>query len=170
MELLDILTDTGAPTGLVKEKAAVHRDGDWHLAAHVWIVTPRNRVLLQRRAFTKKSWPGQWDVSVAGHVAAGETALEAAVRESAEELGLVVEAAELQQLGTLRYQAVLNVGRYIENEFHEIFLLRRHLDAASLVLDPAEVAEVALVAPEQLGDYDLVPHPESYALLNAVLR
>jgi isopentenyldiphosphate isomerase len=127
-------------------------------------------VLLQRRALSKESWPGQWDVSVAGHVAAGESALDAALREAAEELGLSIDARELTLLGTLRYQAVLHGGRYLENEFHEVFLLRRTVDPASLRLDFSEVAEVALVTPDALDHYDLVPHPQSYALLHGVLR
>ena len=170
MERLDLLTPEGTPAGRTKEKGAVHRDGDWHLAAHLWVVTPDRRVLLQRRALSKESWPGQWDISVAGHVEAGESAMEAIVREAREELGLVCIPEELRRLGTLRYQAVLHGGRYLENEYHEVFLLERAIDLDTLVLDAAEVAEVALVTPERLGEYDLVPHPESYALLRAVLR
>jgi isopentenyl-diphosphate delta-isomerase len=170
MELLDLLTPDGAPTGRVKEKAAVHRDGDWHRAAHLWVVAPGRRVLLQRRALIKESWPGHWDVSVAGHVSAGETTLQAIVREAEEELGLVVEPDELRLIGTLRYQAVLHDGAYLENEFHDLFVLERAVDLASLRLDPAEVAEVAFVAAERLDAYDLVPHPESYARLRTVLR
>ena len=170
IELIDLLTPDGLPTGLTKPKADVHRDGDWHRAAHLWIVDGHGRVLLQRRAEVKESWPGLWDVSVAGHVNAGEGAREAAVREAFEELGLRVAADELTQLGTLRYQAVLNGGTYIENELHEVFFVRREVELASLRLDPAEVAEVAFVLPGELERYELVPHPESYALLRAMLR
>ncbi len=170
MELIDILTADGLPTGLTKPKPDVHRDGDWHRAAHLWIVDGHGRVLLQRRADVKESWPGLWDVSVAGHVNAGEGARDTAMREAFEELGLRVAADELTQLGTLRYQAVLNGGTYIENELHEVFFVRREVELASLRLDPAEVAEVAFVPPGELERYELVPHPESYALLRAMLR
>jgi len=186
MELIDVLTSDGLPTGIVKPKHEIHRDGDWHRAAHLWIVTPDDRVLLQRRAFSKESWPGLWDVSVAGHIGAGESAIDAIVREAHEELGLILTLGELTHLGTLRFTAVLVEGRalspsaagpetlpkppYLENELHEVYLLRRDLDLAQLVLDPAEVAEAALVASEELDAYDLVPHPESYALLRSVLR
>jgi len=168
MELIDVLTCDGAFTGRVKPKDEVHRDGDWHRAVNLWIVTPDDRVLLQRRADRKESWPGLWDVSVAGHVNAGESAVGAAVREAFEELGLRAEG--LGHIGSLRYQVVLNGGAYIENELHEVFLLRRELDLASLILDANEVAEVALVRPEELERYGVVPHPESYALLRSVLR
>ena len=165
-----MLTIDGVPTGVARPRDAVHRDGDWHRAAHLWVVTPDDRVLLQRRALAKDTWPGLWDVSVAGHVAAGELAAEAVVREAFEELGLTLSRDELLPLGTLRYQAILHGGAYLENEFHEVFLLRRDVDPAALRLDGDEVGGVALVRPEELDAYELVPHPESYALLRGVLR
>jgi isopentenyldiphosphate isomerase len=170
MELLDVLTPDGLPTGRIKAKPDVHRDGDWHRAAHVWLVTPDARVLLQRRAAMKENWPDLWDVSVAGHISAGESAIDAAIREAHEELGLVLAAGDLTHLGTLRWHAVLNDGAYIENEFHEVFVATMDLDVDALVLDPTEVAEVALVQPEEIARYDVVPHDEEYALLRAHLN
>lgn len=125
-------------------------------------------MLLQRRAAQKDSWPLLWDVSVAGHVAAGESAYDAAVREAREELG--IEVSRLEHLGTLRFQALLRGGAYVENELHDVFLARQELDLGALTLDPEEVAEVALVRPDEVERLDVVPHPESYALLRAVLR
>ena len=167
-ELIDVLTETGALTGRVKEKSAVHRDGDWHRAAHVWVVAADGRVLLQRRALVKESWPGLWDISVAGHVSAGEGPLEAAIREAHEELGLVIAPAELTHLGTLQYSYCLR-DDYIENEFHDVYLLRRDVDLTTLALDPLEVAEVTYVAVADLERYERVPHEEEYALLAAAL-
>jgi isopentenyldiphosphate isomerase len=169
MELIDILTPAGAPTGIVKPKQDVHRDGDWHRAAHLWIVTADDRVLLQRRADVKENWPGLWDISVAGHVNAGESALSAIVRESFEELGLRFAPDELTHVGTLPYHAVLNGGTYIENEIHEVFFVRRDIDVTALVLDPLEVAAVALVPPDALDDYEMVVQPGAYELLRAAL-
>ena len=36
-ELFDVVRADGTPTGEVKPRAAVHRDGDWHRAVHVWV-------------------------------------------------------------------------------------------------------------------------------------
>jgi isopentenyl-diphosphate delta-isomerase len=170
MELLDILTPEGLPTGRVKAKPDVHRDGDWHRAAHVWLVARDGRVLLQKRASVKENWPDFWDISVAGHVAAGESAIDAAIREAHEELGLTLAPDELTDLGTLRWHAVLNDGAYIENEFHDVFIATRDVEIEQLVLDPAEVADVALVQPHDVARYDVVPHDEEYALLFAYLN
>jgi isopentenyl-diphosphate delta-isomerase len=167
VELIDILTPEGAPTGVRKPKGEVHRDGDWHRAAHVWIVTPDGRLLLQRRSLRKENYPGLWDVSAAGHLSAGENAIECALRETFEELGLRIGADELQFLGTRRESCVLNGGTYIDNEIHEIFVVRRDVDLASLVLQDGEVDDAMLV--RALPAEGLVPHGEEYALIAAHL-
>jgi len=156
LELIDVLTPDGHPTRIRKPKTEVHRTGAWHRAAHLWILTP-SEVLLQKRADAKDNWPGWWDVSVAGHVSAGETALETVVRETREELGLTVDANEIRHVGTLTEQCVLNDGAYIDNEIHEIFVTRREVDLSALVLDPLEVADVALVAIDEARTWRVVP-------------
>lgn len=167
-EPIDVLTADGELTGEAIDKAEAHRTGAWHRAAHVWIVSG-DGVLLQRRASIKENWPGMWDISVAGHVGAGETAVDAAIREAREELGIEIAADELTHIGTLREQFVLNGGSYIDNEIHEIFIVRRTIDLTALTLDPQEVGEVRLVALDELPDFDLVPHPDEYALLRSVM-
>ena len=168
-EPIDVLTAVGEPTGAIVDKAEAHRTGAWHRAAHLWIVTPQHRVLLQRRALTKENWPGRWDVSVAGHVSAGESAAEAAVREAHEELGLRLSASDLQHVGTFPQQCVLNGGTYVDNEIHEIFVARMDIDPAALRLDGEEVAEVTLVTLDELEALDPVPHPGEYTLLRSIV-
>ena len=168
-EPIDVLHPDGTPTAVIIDKAEAHRTGAWHRAAHLWLITSAGKVLLQRRAETKENWPGRWDVSVAGHVAAGETAAEAAVREAKEELGLQLAVEELVHVGTFREQCVLNGGSYVDNEIHEVFLARRDVTPAALILDPAEVEEVVLASPSELAGYDPVPHPDEYAFLRTLV-
>jgi isopentenyldiphosphate isomerase len=166
MEQIDVLDENGLPTGLTKPKDQIHRDGDWHRAAHVWIVTGDGRVLLQKRAAAKENWPGWWDVSAAGHCSAGESAEETALRETEEELGLTLAADELTHVGTFRDPVVLRGGTYLDNEIHEVFLVRRDVNLGALTLQEEEVEAVALVAPEELlSRSDLVPHAGEHALI-----
>jgi len=169
VEWIDVLTRGGEPTGNRKPKDAIHRDGDWHRAAHVWIVSPDGRVLVQRRSLRKENNPGLWDVSAAGHLSAGESAVEAAVRETFEELGLTITPAELRFVAALQESCVLNDGTYFDNEIHEIFLVHRDVDLASLKLEPEEVAEVRWVN-DLRPDASFVPHAQEYALLSRLLR
>ncbi|MFO8150831.1 MAG: NUDIX domain-containing protein, partial [Trueperaceae bacterium] len=88
-EVLDLLDEHGDPTGEVKRRADVHRDGDWHRAFHLWVMHPDGYVLLQRRSRTKDLAAGKVDVSVGGHLRAGEIWLDA-LREAEEEIGLTL--------------------------------------------------------------------------------
>lgn len=168
-ELIDVLTPGGMFTGVIKRKPDIHRDGDWHGCAHVWVVRSDGAVLLQRRAPAKESWPDLWDISVTGHISAGESPVDAAIRETMEEIGLAVTADELTYIGTLQYQVTLR-DDYIENEFHHVHIVRRDVDLSALTLDPLEVAEVRYVSLDELDRYDRVPHEEEYALLLTAVR
>jgi len=167
MELIDVLTPDGAFAGVRKPKPEIHRDGDWHRAAHIWIVTSDGRILLQKRSVRKENNPGMWDVSAAGHVSAGESVIDSAVREGFEELGLRISPAELHHLASIAESSVLNHGTYFDNEIHEVFLVRRDVDLSTLTLQAEEVDDVALVRPHELAQYVLVPHGEEYELLLA---
>jgi isopentenyldiphosphate isomerase len=175
-ELIEVCDRDGRMTGVVKPKAAIHRDGEWHRAVHVWIVTPEGRLLLQRRAAVKENHPDRWDVSFAGHVSAGESVTEAAVREGFEELGIAFRSEELEWIAALPQQEVLRGGTYLDNELATIFLLRRDVELAALRLQAEEVSDARLVSPDELermirdGDPDLVPHGEEYELVLEKVR
>lgn len=165
MELIDIIDSNGTPLGRVKAKPDVHRDGDWHRAVHVWIFTPDDRILVQRRALVKENNPGLWDVSCAGHISAGEPVIDAAIREAREELGIELEAGELEHVASIPASCVLNGGTYIDNEIHEIFVVRREVDLAELSLQPEEVDDAKLVTRDELLSLDRVQHPGEYELI-----
>lgn len=164
------------PTGVSKPREEVHRDGDWHVSAHVWIADPDDRVLLQRRAECKENHPGLWDVSVAGHVASGETLMEAALRECQEEIGLRLDPQALEPIGSTRSEQMLHGGRYVDREIHQLFLVRREVRVESLTLDRSEVDSVRLVAFEELEqrvrakDPTLVDHGEEYWIVLERIR
>ncbi|MDI3339171.1 MAG: NUDIX domain-containing protein [Sphaerobacter sp.] len=122
-ELFDVLTATGAPTGQVKPRAAVHRDGDWHRSFHCWVVWPGPdgdaHVLFQRRSPTKDTVPNCLDVAVGGHFRSGETLAEV-VREAEEELGLPLALDELVPVG--RRRAVGRGPGWLDCEIQEVFV------------------------------------------------
>ncbi len=87
-ELIDVYNAVGEKIGCV-ERSKAHGDNTLlHRAAHVFVFSGDGRLLLQKRAITKRIQPGKWDASVGGHLAAGEDYLTGARRELAEELGL----------------------------------------------------------------------------------
>lgn len=124
-ELLEVYTPAGEPTGIIKRRAAVHADGDWHVAAFVWVFDARGRVLLQRRSPDKDVWPGRWDASAAGHVLAGERIEEAARRELFEELGLSLPIASLSGGGAAwHHEEHAHANGLVDREHHAVFFAR----------------------------------------------
>lgn len=102
-EYLDVRTADGKPTGEIKERTQVHRDGDIHATAHVWIIRHKGNgrfdILLQKRAANKDAFAGCYDISSAGHVPAGQDYMESALRELEEELGIQAEPSQLKFVG-----------------------------------------------------------------------
>ncbi|URE45021.1 Peptidase family M49 [Musa troglodytarum] len=123
-EHLDVLTRTGEKTGVSKLRSLVHRDGDYHRAVHVWIYSESTQeLLLQKRADCKDSWPGQWDISSAGHISAGDSSLLSARRELYEELGIDLPKDAFELLFVFLQECVINNGNYINNEFNDVYLV-----------------------------------------------
>lgn len=175
MEFVDVLDDSGKLTGKVVAKSEAHAKGLWHRATHVWLVNNRGELLIQKRASRKALWPDAWDVSVAGHISAGEDSVSTSIREVNEELGLNVCAKDLLYLFTIKTSNVVQ-NTYLENEFQDIYLVKKDVDVSKLVLQKEEVSEVKLVHFRQLkkdiasGKERFCPHLEEYARLFEYLK
>jgi len=144
-ELLEVLTPDGQPTGRAKARAAIHLDGDWHLAFHCWILRDAGRqVVLQRRSLRKDTFAGMWDAAAAGHWRVGESAAEAA-REIAEELGLEVPFEALVYRTRERSAREFANG-LIDRELHDVYVLADDRPLNAYRPDPAEVIGVAAFA------------------------
>jgi 8-oxo-dGTP diphosphatase len=103
------------------------------------VIVHEGRVLLVRRAVSEGSLSWQFP---AGAVEDGESAEEAAVRETAEETGLKVRAVEL--LGERVHPAT---GREMSYTACEV------VDGEASVADPEELDAVEWVAHGELGEY-----------------
>lgn len=168
-ELIDILTANGDPTGVTALKSEAHRKGLFHPTVHIWFYTKNGNVLLQKRAKNKDTHPGLWDVSVAGHIGAGEAILESAIREIEEEIGLHISQGQLHKIGV--FKSVQKHSDYlIDCEFHHTFLTELKVPLNNLTKQQSEVAALKLV-PIGLFEDDLdtlnnvssyVPHDQAY--------
>ena len=144
-EYIDILNVDGFPTGRSCLKSEIHAKGYYHNTAHVWIYTANGDILLAQRAASKTIYPLLWEVSVAGHVNAGETITAAAIRETWEEIGLKLPENRLEKIGVFDcFQSYSNGIK--DNEFHHTFIAEIEPDQKSLNIDQDEVAQVKFVA------------------------
>jgi isopentenyldiphosphate isomerase len=141
-EPFDVITADGKPTGRVKSRAEVHRDGDWHRAIHVWLAGVDNRgapfLMVQRRSPHKDTWPARFDATVGGHYRAGETLAET-LREVEEEIGIVPDLKDLRPLG-VRVCANEAQPGIVDREIQDVFLLRDDRPLESFRPNPAELA------------------------------
>lgn len=88
MEMFEIVDEEDRVIGLAP-RSRCHGDPSLiHRVAHVLVFNRHGELLLQKRSENKDIQPGRWDTSVGGHLSPGESYLEAAYREMAEELGI----------------------------------------------------------------------------------
>lgn len=147
-------------------------NGLLHAAVHVWIwrrSKGRVEVLLQKRSDKLRTWPGRYDISAAGHIDLGDKPLEAATRETFEEIGLKVDKNDLQSIGIERRYKVSTLDGAIENEFNYLYLFEL-ADNQTFKFNDEEVTAVVWESLEELerkalADNDgniYVPHSELY--------
>ncbi len=151
-EPFDVVRADGTPTGIVKPRAKIHRDGDWHRALHVWIAGIDEAgspfLMFQRRSPRKDTWPSRYDATVGGHYRTGETHAET-LREIEEEIGISPEGLALQPLG-VRVCANEAEAGIIDRELQDVYLLRDDRPLEAFRPHPAELAGVARFPLESL--------------------
>lgn len=168
-ELVDILDNDGAYTGEQIRKSEAHKKGLYHPTVHIWFYTSDGRVLIQKRGSTKKTYPLLWDVSVAGHVGAGENIRSAAIRETFEEIGLNIEAEALEKIGIYRSEQIHH-QQLKDFEFHHSFICQLGQPLKDLKKQKGEVEELKLIPLIQFADETwglgsssaFVPHQGTY--------
>ncbi|MDP5081115.1 MAG: NUDIX domain-containing protein [Winogradskyella sp.] len=144
-EYIDIMDDLGQPTGKSALKSEAHKNGWYHNTIHLWFYTKDGYVLLQQRSHKKEIHPLLWDVSVAGHIDAGEPIEAAAVRETKEEIGLDIVPNDLRKIAVHFHESTYFNGTIIDREFHHIYISELKVSLEDLVPQPSEVETLKLV-------------------------
>lgn len=86
MEFLDIVDRNDAVISQAS-KEYVYKKSLCHRISHVLIFNDEGKMVVQKRSKNVSFCPDHWSTAVGGHVQAGETYKEAALREFQEELG-----------------------------------------------------------------------------------
>ncbi len=110
--------------------------GEYHKVVHIWIENSQGEYLVQQRNKTTDTYPYQW-APTAGSCIAGELPFQTAIRETKEELGLVLQPDKLKHLKRI----------FVENSrsnfIIEVYKIKQDVDLETLVLDYNEVKAVA---------------------------
>lgn len=93
-------------------------------------------LLVHRRASWKDVWPSYWDLAFGGVCGVGEPWIDAAVRELAEEAGVVVDVDDLRHVGS---------GSYTDNAVDLVAVAFEVRHAGPFSFADGEVEEVAWV-------------------------
>lgn len=139
-EYFDIYDENQQPIG-VKERAAVHRDGDWHKVFHCWVIYRGDDgvgyIVMQKRGPDKDTFPNLLDISAAGHYQAGED-IRDGIREVQEELGIQVDFDDLVPLG--QHKGVAYYENLIDRQFCDVFLLVHKQDIRDYQYQKEEIS------------------------------
>tara|TARA_R110001583_G_C5649795_1_gene408618 strand:- start:678 stop:1226 length:549 start_codon:yes stop_codon:yes gene_type:complete len=166
-EYIDLLNEDGKKTGESCLKSEAHKKGLFHASAHIWIFNQHKEVIIQKRAANKDTFPNLWDVSVAGHISAGEHPIISALREVEEEIGLSLLINQLKYIGTSK-KKIKHHATLIDNELHHIYICEINFDIQSLKIQKEEVSEIKKISLNTLINSikdplnKFVPHGNDY--------
>jgi len=135
MEIWDIYDKYRQKTGRVHKRGNPMPHGDYHLVVHIWIVNDKDEFLIQKRQPWKEGWPNMWDCSVAGSSILGENTKETAIRETKEELGIVLDINKCKILFVIKFCC----------GFDDIWLVKQNVARSDLKLEYEEVADAKWV-------------------------
>ena len=148
MEMFDVIDEEGRPTGVIKERGVVHREGALHATSHIWIARPNEKsgydILLQKRSANKDSHPGCYDISSAGHIAAGDEPLGSALRDLEEDLGIQAKPEHLKEIGVQykNYAGEFYGKPFRDNQRSILYLYKEPIDIDKLTLQESEIESV----------------------------
>ena len=140
MEYNDIYDRERNRTGRLHRRGTAWESGEFGLVVCVWVYDGEGNLLLTKRA-KEKSFPGTWENS-GGAVKAGETSLQAIVRELEEETGIRAEAGEFELLTTTRDK----------NTFYDHYCVKRDVPLERIVLLPGETDDAQWATFEQVHE------------------
>lgn len=147
-EKFDVLNEFGEFTGEMATREECHKKGLWHRAVYAFIIDDNGNVLLQKRSKNKKMWPNMWDLSVGGHVEAGEFGRQALIREVKEELGIEINDSEIKYL--VGSTSINKKDDVINKHYNECYIITKHVDISDIKVQKEEVSEVRYFSKDEM--------------------
>ena len=127
MEKRDLFDASGKRLGTTIVRGDPMPEGTYVLSVSIFTVNDKGEILLTLRAPEKPNFPNMWEITAGGAIA-GESGIEAALRELREETGIKAGRDELQLLRVIREPSA----------FVECYLYRTNLPGSAVVLQEGE--------------------------------
>ncbi len=93
MEIWDLYDENRNQIGQTHIRGEELPDDAYHLVVHIWIKNNKNQYLISQRSAERRVNPLMWEC-VGGSVLSGESSLQAALRETKEEVGIELNATD----------------------------------------------------------------------------
>ena len=166
MSRCDILDKNGNITGKTADIRDIHDKNYYHRSIQVWIYND-GKLLLQKRSPYMRCYPNCYEASSSGHLDVGETSIEAAVRETKEELGIELQENDFQFLFSSFANEVNN------QEFRDVYLVTKQVELNPSLYINKEVRDIKWITLSELEEIvkdnykkdihkEYVHHPEEH--------
>lgn len=152
-ETKQIIVDANDKEIGLKSRGEMTRE-DFYRVSALWLTNTKGEILLAQRAHTKINHPGLWGPAVAGTLDEGETYLSNIIKETEEEIGLVLSEKDF----------ILGPKTDTFGSAHQYFtqwFFAEIEENTKLVFDPLEVETIKWFSYDLLKK-DLEINPEKY--------
>lgn len=143
MEYFDLYDEFGTKLNKKVARGESTQKNEYHKVVHIWIRNDRDEYLVQQRNKITDRNPYQW-APTAGAVISGEDTISAAIRETEEEIGVILEPNELV------YKDSLFIKNDRASYIIDIFQINKNIRLGGLQLNKREVKAVAYMTKKKI--------------------
>lgn len=147
---IDIVSKDNEPLGFSLPVGIAAKNAAWHRGSQVIITTPSNKTLVEKRSKNIIFSPSLIDISLGGHVDAGEQPEDTIVREVFEELGLETRKEDFEFLEIYQHKSYRPRYKKYSSNIDYVYHLRLKEEHPVLTLQQAEVELVKFLSLSQL--------------------
>ena len=151
MELLDVLDESGKPTGKVEERKIVHEKGFWHYHVGVWIMNQKGELLFQQRSGNKEVNPYKW-TRTGGHVEARETPIEGIQREVKEEIGVDIHKEDFELINIEKAIKTIPSTNQTTRNFIYHYFAKVNYKIEDYIMQKEEVNDLKYITIEEMEE------------------
>jgi isopentenyl-diphosphate delta-isomerase len=149
-----IVDEADTPIG-IKDRDQITENDTYRVAA-LWVINQKEEVLLAKRSFSKRNDPGVWGPAVAGTVEEEESYESNIIKESEEEIGLLVTLDVLE-----RGPKSKGINQFGQNYFTQWFIYHTDKPIEAFNPSPEEVASLKYFPVQKLND-EIINYPERF--------
>ena len=156
MELWDVYDCNREKTGRTHERGKPMSPGDYHVVVHIWIQNSKGEFLITKRSPNKVD-PDIWECT-GGSAIAGDTSLDAALREVKEETGLTLDPDKGKIIFSYKRD------KYNIPDFCDVWLFRQDFPLSDVVLQEGETCDAKWATEEEIKS--MISTGEFYAFFD----